>query len=69
MSCEYLCGHNFYSCSLLASCVAWFRVDTWVAIFSIVFIDGKIIAFFIVIYYDAASSIAAASYMGTLEKV
>jgi hypothetical protein len=36
---------------------------------SVVFIDGKISTFDIGIYFDAASSIAAASHMGTLEEV
>lgn len=64
-----MCGCNLIPCSSLSSCLAWFRADTWVAIFSIVFIDGKVTEVVVDIDYDTVSSIAATAHMGTLEKV
>ena len=51
---------------LLASCLAWFKADKWIAVFSILVIDSKTPQSNINIFIDDVSSNAAASYMGCL---
>ena len=55
------CAHT-----LLASCLAWFKADKWIAVFSLLVIDSEISGSNINIYFDEVSSNAAASYMGCL---